>query len=170
MSDSNEDKIPKVEIYNRINRLKLKAGGDAAGGPGKLDQNSIDQANTVIEKMSAKYPIEIKRSLEELNAIWAETKVISFDARGENAAKMSNIANQIKDLAGTFGFDLMEYFGESLRDYILNIDLSQKEQIIIVQAHIDVMQVAYSQNLKHQEHPLGEELKQTVATAIAKYS
>lgn len=164
------EESPKVEIYNRINRLKLKAGGSAGAGPGKLDQNSIDRADAVIQKMSEKYPLEIKRSLDELNALWSETKVIAFDARRENASKISNVANQIKDLAGTFGFDLMEYFGESLRDYILDVDLSQKEQVIIVQAHVDVMLVAYTQNLVHQEHPLGEELKKTVAAAIAKYS
>lgn len=166
----NEDNNQKVEIYNRINRLKIKAGGSLKGGPGKLDQNSIDRADAVIQKMSDMYPNEIKKSLHDLDRIWEETKTISFDARGENARKISNIANQIKDLAGTFGFDLMAYFGESLRDYILDIDLSQKEQITIVQAHVDVMQVAYSQNLKTQEHPLAEELKKTVATAIAKYS
>jgi hypothetical protein len=165
-----EEQHPKVEVYNRINRLKIKAGGSLKGGPGKLDPNTIDRANAVIQKMSDLYPTEIKKSLDELNTVWDETKGQSFDARSSNARKISNLANQIKDLAGTFGFDLMEYFGESLRDYILDIDLSQKEQIIIVQAHVDVMQVAYTQNLKSQEHPLGEELKKTVAAAIAKYS
>ncbi len=164
------DEKPKVEIYNRINRLKIKAGGSAKGGPGKLDPNAVDRANAVIQKMSERYPAEIKKSLAALDSLWDTTKVMSFDARGDNAREISNIANQIKDLAGTFGFDLMEYFGESLRDYILDIDLSQKEQIIIVQAHVDVMQVAYNQNLKSQEHPLADELKKTVAAAIAKYS
>ncbi len=160
----------KVEIYNRVNRLKIKAGGTHGSGPGKFDVQAIDRANAVIQKMSDMYPVEIKKSLDELNAIWAEIQTLPEGSRTEKATLMSNTANQIKDLAGTFGFDLMEYFGESLRDYILNIDLSLKEQILIVQAHIDVMQVAYAQNLKHQEHPLGEELKKTVATAIAKYS
>lgn len=166
---SEDNKAPKVEIYNRINRLKLKAGGSATGGPGKLDPSTIDRANTVIQKMSEMYPDEIKKSLEELDTLWSETKVLAFDHRAENARRISNVANQIKDLAGTFGFDLMEYFGESLRDYILDVDLSKKEQIIIGQAHVDVMMVAYKQNLKHQEHPLAEELKKTVAAAIEKY-
>lgn len=161
---------PKVEIYTRINRLKMKAGGAIGAGPGKIDTKSIDSAHSVIQKMAEKYPNEIKRSIENLEKIWAETKAMEPDQRSENARAISNFANQIKDLAGTFGFDLMEYFGESLRDYVLNVDLSHKEQIIIVQAHVDVMQVAYSQNLKHQEHPLGEELKKTVAAAITKYS
>lgn len=164
------DETAKVEIYNRVNRLKIKAGGAPGSGPGKLDTQSIDRANAVIQKMSDLYPVEIKKSLDELNLVWGEVQALPAAQRRDAAQKMSNTANQIKDLAGTFGFDLMEYFGESLRDYILNIDLSLPEQIIIVQAHIDVMQVAYSQNLKNQEHPLGEELKKTVAAAIAKYS
>lgn len=166
---SEDSKAPKVEIYNRINRLKIKAGGSATGGPGKLDPGSIDRANSVIQKMSEMYPNEIKKSLDELDVLWGETTKLAFDHRLENARKVSNIANQIKDLAGTFGFDLMEYFAESLRDYILDVDLSKKEQIIIVQAHVDVMLVAYKQNLKHQEHPLADELKKTVAAAIERY-
>lgn len=165
-----EDKKPKVEIYKRINRLKIKAGATGADAAGIFDPTAIERANAVIEEMSTLYPAEIKKSLDELNGLWKNTKVTSFDERSVNARKISNIANQIKDLAGTFQFDLMEYFGESLRDYILDIDLSQKEQITIVQAHIDMMQVAYSQNLKSKEHPLAQELKETLAAAIAKYS
>ena len=167
---SEETSSKKVEIYNRINRLKIKAGGSLSGGPGKLDPSSIDRANAVIQKMSEMYPDEIKKCLDDLEGIWVKTKATDSAGRAADAGHMSNLANQIKDLAGTFGYDLMEYFGESLRDYILSVDLSQKEQVIIVQAHVDVMQVAYSQNLKHQAHPLAEELKKTVSAAIAKYS
>lgn len=168
MSDQ-EDEHPSVEIFTRVNRLKMKAGGTIGGGAGRLDDRAVERADTVIRKMAAHYPDEIRRILESLNALWGETKAMSEDSRHDNARTLSNMANQIKDLAGVFGFDLMEYFGASLRDYILDIDLSRKEEIIIVQAHIDVMQLAYSQNLKSQDHPLGEELKRTVAAAIEKY-
>jgi hypothetical protein len=161
---------PKVEIYNRVNHLKLKAGGAPSGGSGKFDDEAIRRADAVIRKMSDLYPEEIGKSIGRLERLWAETREMPPQSRAANARLISNTANQIKDLAGTFDFDLMEYFGESLRDYILDIDLSRKEQAIIVQAHVDVMQVAYRQNLKHQKHPLGEELKKTVAAAIQKYS
>lgn len=139
-------------------------------GPGKFDDDAIKRADAVIKKMSDFYPEEIGKRLGHLDRLWAETREMPPQSRAANARLISNAANQIKDLAGTFDFDLMEYFGESLRDYILDIDLSRKEQATIVQAHVDVMQVAYRQNLKHQKHPLGEELKKTVAAAIEKYS
>ncbi|WP_435641146.1 hypothetical protein [Micavibrio aeruginosavorus] len=164
------DDTSKIEIYKRANKLKVKAGGDPKGGPGRFDATAVNRANIVIQKMSDMYPNEIKKSLEELDRLWGETKQMDSGARADHAALMSNTANKIKDLAGTFGYELMSYFGTSLRDYILDTDLSQPEQATIVQAHVDVMQVAYRENLKGMKHPLADELKRVVAEAIAKYS
>jgi hypothetical protein len=165
-----EDEDNTVQIYNRVNRLKMKAGGAIGAGPGRFDPSMVDRGQSVIRHMAGQYEDEIQKSMDVLAALWAETRAQPAGERKENAQKISNLANQIKDLAATFDIDLMEYFGQSLRDYVLNIDLSQDAHVIIVQAHVDVMQVAHKNNLKSQDHPLGEELKKTVAAAIAKYS
>lgn len=171
-SDEMPDNESDVEIFKRVNRLKLKAGGGLNDGPGKIDSAAIEKANTVVQTMASLYPREIKNVLAALDKQWAKIKDLPEDhpERPKHAQKMSNTANQIKDLAGTFGYTLMEYFGESLRDYILETDLSKKQHFIIVQAHIDVMGVAFRENLKDDDGgALGEELKKMVNAAIEKY-
>lgn len=168
---SSEDMEPEVEVVHKLNRLKIKAGGGLTDGPGKLDSGSVERANTVVQNMSSLYPREIKNMLAALDKEWEAIKTSEDKDRAKKVKKMSNTANQVKDLAGTFGYTLMEYFGASLRDYILKTDLSLKEQYTIVQAHIDVMGVAYRENLKNDDGgALGEELKKMVSTAIEKYS
>lgn len=173
MKSSEDNKMgTEVEILHRVNKLKLKAGGGLHDGPGKLDSASVERANSVVQNMSSLYPREIKNMLAALDKEWDQIKSSSNDNdRTKMVKKMSNTANQVKDLAGTFGYTLMEYFGESLRDYIMKTDLSKKEQYTIVQAHIDVMGVAYRENLKNDDGgALGEELKKMVRTAIEKFS
>lgn len=172
---NNSEEAPEdngVEIFKRVNRLKLKAGGGLNDGPGKIDSASIERANTVVQSMASLYPREIKNVLAAMDKQWDKIKGLPEEhpERKKLAEKISNTANQIKDLAGTFGYTLMEYFGESLRDYILETDLSKKQHFIIVQAHIDVMGVAYRENLKDDDGgPIAEELKKMVNAAIDKY-
>ena len=171
--DSSERKHdPEVEVFKRVNRLKIKAGGGLNDGPGKIDTSSIERANSVVTTMASLYPREIKNVLAALDKQWGKIKDLEegHPERTKMAEKISNTANQIKDLAGTFGYTLMEYFGESLRDYILQTDLSKKQHFVIVQAHIDVMTVAFKQNLKDDDGgPVAEELKKMVNAAINKY-
>jgi len=161
-----------VEMFKRVNKLKLKAGGGLNDGPGQIDQGSVDRANSVVMTMESLYPREIKNVITALNKEWDQMKALSEDDdKSKLKEKISNTANQIKDLAGTFGYDLMEYFGESLRDYILSTDFSRKEHFVIVQAHIDVIWVAYRENLKHDDGgPVANELKETIRVAIDKYA
>lgn len=173
----NTEKEPEVqefsvEMFKRVNKLKLKAGGDTHAGPGKLDAGAVDKANTVVRNMASLYPREIKNMLDALQREWTDIQALGEDdERDQIIEKFSNTANQIKDLASTFGYTLMQYFGESLRDYILKTDLAKKQQYVIVQAHIDVMWVAYRENLVNDDGgPIANELKKMVQTAIEKFN
>jgi len=170
MSSSDED--PEVEIYNRVNRLKLKAGAGLNDGPGVIDPNRVERAATVVTDMASLYPKEIKNVLAVLDKEWTQLKELEgVEDRSKLKEKLSNTANQIKDLGMTFGYNLMGYFGESLRDYILKADFTQKEHFIIVQAHLDVMAAAYRENIKDDDGgPMAAELKKMVQTAIEMYT
>jgi hypothetical protein len=172
MSDSSKSKDGKeVEVFHRINRLKIKAGGEAHDGAlGQIDPAAIEKANSVITQAAEMYPMQIRNVLKLLNKAWDETKDKTAEERKDKAERISNLANNVKDLALQFGFEIMGYFGGSLRDYIMRSDLTQPEHVIIVQAHIDVMDVAYREGLKDEESPMAEELKQVIAKAIDKYS
>ena len=168
--NSSKDEDKGVEVYKRVNRLKLKAGGTSGSGAGQIDPGAIEKANTVIQQAASMYPMQIRNVLKALNKAWNETKELEPDKRQKNSEKISNLANNVKDLAAQFGFEIMAYFGDSLRDFIMATDLSKKEHIIIVQAHIDVMDIAYNEGLKDKESELAEELKKVLAEAINKHS
>ena len=168
--DNRDPSSLKIEIFNRVNRLKEKAGGSTGEGAGKFSASSIEKADMVIEDMASLYPKEIENMLGMLGTEWSLLRGgTQEDEKASRIERMSHMSNQIKDLAGTFGYSLMEYFGESLREYILETDLSREEHYTIVQAHIDVMEVAFKQNLKSDGGALGLELKETVKKAIEKY-
>ena len=67
------------------------------------------------------------------------------------------------------GYGLIAYFAESLRDYIARTDLNLKAQVVIIQAHLDAMQMCHRKGFRTDAGPEAEELKKMVKMAIDKY-
>lgn len=166
----------EVVIINRKNRLKEKVVKDTAnasmGAKGTLDKEAIKRAQKVIDDGQDSYKQELKDNLQNLVICWTNIKNLDKDDPEIISSKKDfhRLANHIADVAGTFGFDLMAYFGKSLRDFNDNLRVDDKNHLIIVQAHIDVMLVAFQQNLKSADTPEAKELIKTVSQAIQKYS
>lgn len=170
MSESESDK-GKVEVFHRINRLKLKTGAGVHDGPGFIDVYAVKRAQGAIEKKQSLYPKIVEESLTRLDSAWNDFKAATDDnARKQAMERIYHTANHIKDLASTFSYELMQHFALSLRDFAERIDVNKKEHHIIVQAHHDVMWVVYHENIKDHGGPKAEELKQIVAKAIEKFS
>lgn len=170
MNDSDK-KEEAVEIYHRVNRLKLKTGAGLHDGPGFIDPHAVVRADTIIQKKQSLYPKMVEESLMRLEESWKEFKAASGDeARRESIERIYHTSNHIKDLASTFQYELMQHFALSLREFAERIDLSRKEHLVIVQAHLDVMRVVYQENIKDHGGVKAEELKLIVAKAIEKYS
>jgi hypothetical protein len=168
-TDKEEENGNDVEIFHRINRLKIKAGGEKDGGPGQLDPKSVERAKTVIETKATLYSDEIKNVLTSLSESWKKLRG-SEKADHEELELFYNYANQVKDLAATFSYPLMQHFGLSLRDFAEVVDLTRKEHHTIIQAHIDAMWAVYHGGIKDHGDENAEELKQVVSKAIEKYS
>lgn len=168
MNDSDGDKI---EIFHRVNRLKLKAGASLHDGAGFIDSGAINRAQGIIETKQSLYPKIVEESLRKLEKSWNNFKTASSDElRKSSMEEIYHTANHIKDLASTFNYELMQHFAVSLRDFSECIDLTRQEHHIIVQAHNDVMWVVYNENIKDHGGVKAEELKLIVAKAIEKYS
>lgn len=169
------DQENEVQIIHRKNRLKEKVveAGAASDGPGFLDPEHIARAQAVIDEGAESYQEEIERTLKNLNTAW---KALQSDQDVNTKiyqTKLSDIhryTNHIKDLAATFGFELMDYFACSLRDFSEHIDTRVPAHVRIVNAHIDVMMVVYHENMKDDGGPKAAELKEIVAQAIEKFS
>ncbi len=163
----------KVEIFHRINKLKLKAGAALdEKGVGFLDEKAIKRAQAAIDAKVTEYTDELESMLARLNSTWnsALENAKNPEATKQHASAMHNYANNIKDLAATYDYDLMEYFGHSLRDFCEKVDFSNKAHKTIVQAHIDVMTAAWRKKIKGSDEEMAKELKETLAKAIEQHS
>lgn len=168
MSDSDKsDK--KVEVFHRVNKLKLKAGAHLHDGPGYIDPHAIERAQTVVQKRENLYRNEVEENLKRLSQAWEKLKSADASKIEEGKEELFHYANHIKDLAATYRYELMKDFGQSLRSFCEKIDTDKKEHLAIVQAHIDVMMVAYKQNIKDNGGEQAIELKAMVDKAIEKY-
>lgn len=160
-----------VEIIHRKNRLKEKVieAGQASPSSGFIDPASIKRAQQVIDNGQGIFMEELKKSLDALIILWSNHKKSGKNDPEKNE-EIHRLSNHIKDMAATFGNELMNGFGQSLRDFSDCIDITQKVHITIVQAHIDVMMIAFTRDIRDIKTPEAIELKAVVEQAIQKYA
>ncbi|HEY8191281.1 MAG TPA: hypothetical protein VIG74_02560, partial [Alphaproteobacteria bacterium] len=102
---------------------------------------------------------------------WNELKTEKDSRKAQTFLSwLYNYANNVNDMAETYGYGLMAHFGKSLRDFCEYIDVVNPAHHVIAQAHIDVMKIVYNENIRDHGNPKAEELKMIVAKAIEKYS
>jgi uncharacterized protein YjaZ len=111
------------------------------------------------------------KHLMQLDALWAEMRDMQDnEKRDELSKQIFTVSHEIKDIGSMCGYELIAYFAESLRDYISLAEPSLKAQRVIVQAHIDAMNVTHKRGIKSDGGPIADELKGMVRVAIEKYS
>ncbi len=163
-------KDSKVEVFHRVNKLKLKAGfGLEDDKVGFIDKSAIIRGQMKIDEKEHEYPETVKDILEKLSETWKELKEADQSQRDDLKDKIYNYSNNIKDLTATYKHDLMHHFSLSLRNFCERINLDKKEHQVIVQAHIDVMWITFNEKLKGEVGQKAEELKDIVLQAIKKY-
>lgn len=167
------NELNRVEIIHRRNKLKEKvvaATIDASGtGGGFIDPEAIKRAQAVIDDGQDTFILELKKSLETLTETWGELKKSGQNDK-DAINEIHRLSNHIKDMAGTFSNPLMDDFGGSLRDFSDQIDVSKPEHITIVQAHIDVMWIAFTRDIRDIDAQEAVQLKAVLQQAIEKYS
>lgn len=162
----------KVEIYKLTNRLKGLMGARFQNQKeeGFLAPESIEAADKIIQEMCADCPERIAAHLEKLSTLWGQMKAMEGSPKREEISEqIFTLSHEIKDMGAMCGFALIAYFAESLRDYIGRTDLNLKAQVVIIQAHVDAMQIVHRQGYKAEAGPEAEELKKMVRVAIDKY-
>jgi hypothetical protein len=166
----NHEGEKKVKVHHRANKLKYKAGASQHEGNGYIDPRAIERAQTIVQKREGLYNNEVQDNLERLQAAWDKMKSGEPDNIADGLEELYHYANHIKDISSTYKYDLMQYFGESLRKFSEKIDVTKPVHLVIVQAHIDVMWVTFKENIKGLGDDKAQELMDVVALAIEKYS
>lgn len=161
----------RVAIYKRLNKLKLKAGIPLDEDiDGYIKASDIKNAQLQIDDKEKAYKDEIEEVLIHMDEAWKDTVAANDIQRKKHLDRLYNYANNIKDLAETYNYDLMCHFGLSLRNFCEKINVDNKNHHVIVQAHIDVMWAAFEHNLKGDTNETAQELKKMLAIAIKQNS
>lgn len=160
-----------VEVIPQGNKLKRKIMGSVDEKPGYIDPQAIEKAEELVDGFCLDCEATIESLFAQLKVVWKTMRdTESKEGREKISQEIFLLAHEIKDVAALCKRNLTAYFGESLRDYIEKADIGFKEQMIIVQAHMDAMQAAESCHIKDELDPKAEELKEAVKKAIAQYS
>lgn len=160
----------EVQVVHRINRLKQKVLDESSQeAAGYVDSALIRKAQRVIEGSQALYMKHAKTTLDELAEIWRSLKNKTSSEAAADVQHLGVVSNRLMDMASTYEYDLMSYFAMSLRDFTEKLNLSRQPHHVIVQAHIDVMWIAYNEKLKGEKGKKAEELKTIVNKAIEKF-
>lgn len=172
---NNEDpKSMKIEMYKVENYLLNKAGSRLEPGQsGEIDKEGIEKADKMIEALCKQCIGTLSTHIEEIGKLWGQMRDMpESEARIQTSQKIFTLAHEVKDIGALCGYDLAAYFAESLRDYIDRTELSLKAQTVIIQAHVDALQVVSTRKIKKTEEagPVAEELKKMVKIAVDKYS
>lgn len=167
MGKTAENKKNDVEIFKRINKLKLKAGAGEDTGAGFIDPKAIKNAQNSIDDKNELYSKEVGTLLKEIDKVWG---MVLSDDSDDYITALYHKSNHIKDLAETFDYELMRHFGHSLREFIEKLDTGKRAHQTIVRAHIDAMWVVYHEKISEKDDQKAVELKSMVLKAIEKHS
>ena len=157
-----------IKIIHRKNRLKAKiTGAESSEGNGSIAPELIAKAQAVIDNSGELYKKELAETLHKLISSWNELKQSGDD---KYRRELNRYANHIKDIAGTYQYDIMAHFGRSLCEFSDKLAVEKLEHQTIVQAHIDVITIAFQKDLKDADTPQAQELKDMVSQAINKHA
>ncbi len=159
-----------IQVIRVTNFLKRKLGITFEDAEGEIPPDKVAEAEKCIKDCAGHAAEKMGEFIELVIQDW--NKMRDMDLGDERTRIAQNIyinAHEIHDLAGLCGHDLCAYFGERLRDYIGQTDLSVNAQRVISQALVDAIQVVHMKEIKEIDDPSATELKAMVQKAIDKY-
>ena len=159
-----------VKIFHRINRLREKAGGSRhEGGNARLSRKVMDQARLVIAQEASEYPEKAADDLDLLIAITSELMDATPEKQPKILDRLSKAANTIQSFGATFEYKLLTVFGRSLRRYTETIKNADSNQLTLIQAHVDAINVVITQKITGDGGEVGKALISDIQVALEKY-
>lgn len=167
-----DNKKLRIEVYKLTNFLKerLSPGGKKNNQEGEIASEKIAESDELIAALCVNCLDTVGEHFDTISELWKKMRDMPQSAERQALSDQIFVqAHEIKDIASLCGYTLCAYFAESLRDYISETSLNLSGQRVIIQAHIDAMNIVYKQKLKEDGGAAAEELKKMVKIAIEKY-
>lgn len=173
MTDKNPPlKKLRIEVYKLTNYLKqkLSPSGGKNTQEGEISPDKVSECDALIQSMCFDYLKVADNHISKISELWKKMRDMpQSDERHKISDQIFVEAHEIKDIASLCGYTLCAHFAESLRDYIAEVSLNLSGQRVIIQAHIDALNIVHKQKLKEDGGAAAEELKRMVKIAIEKY-
>lgn len=156
----------RIEVFHRLNRLKLKAGGSLHGGPGRFDARELARAQAAVQAHAPKFPPEAAGLIAKMIDAYMGASELPAAERGPAMSRIGRFANELQSLGGMFDYPLVTRFGRSLRDFAEKLDDATTPQMTIVRAHIDALDVVMRGRMTGDGGEVGAELTRELERAM----
>lgn len=138
------------------------------GGPGAVDEATLDRAEKVIESMSDDYLKWAKDDLSKLAKAFAALKAGGGDTAKQLDAIFS-VSHDIKGQGGSFDFQLMTIIGNQLCRFIEGLKGSAgPADVELIELHVNALQLVMAQKLKKDGGAIGQKLLSGLEQVIEK--
>lgn len=157
----------QVRYYRFQNRLKEKAGGAGARGDGGISPDILEEAQKALEKMAEDYPDWVSKLIARLYGQHRRCVDTPEQRRGYYY-EINQIAHDMRGQGGTFGYDLISIFADSLYDFTLRSAGMTDDHVEIIKSHIDAMNAVIKERVKGDGGEVGAAISEGLKQAIAK--
>lgn len=149
------------QLIQPPNNLRLKVGGRL----GAIDPSAIAKAEAALKSLSGNFAQWLQDEVTKL-----ETARQRVRAEGANAETMESLylrAHDLKGLGATYEFPLITRIAGSLCRLIDDKEKRISAPMALVDAHIDAVKAAIRDNIKTDDHPVGQVLVTELERRVA---
>lgn len=135
------------------NTLRLKVGGSRFGG---IDPSALAKAEAALQSLSSQFDQWLNDELVKLDA--ARAAIQSEGYTQTSAEGLYLRAHDLKGLGATYGYPLITRVAASLCKLTDSEAVRMRAPLFLIDAHIDAIKAIVRDQIKEEEHPVGQAL------------
>ncbi len=120
-----------------------------------IDPRLIERAEKIVEEMGKGFSDCLGASLSEMQPVFDQTDKGSWDQRRD---RICELAQELRSIAGTFGYPLVTEFCGSLVVYLQSASSNEHRADHIVKMHLDALGVIHRDDVKGDGGDTGRDL------------
>ena len=168
MSDENGSK-PAQNGEVKIMHVQTRFAALASRPNGMSRDEALDRADTFIENIEPKYLEWVERDLAKL------TEVVDLIHKAKSMSKEDyqsayRKSNHIRDLGGTFSYDLITVVADSMSELLFRLGEAERYDQAALVAHMDAFRLVCSSQFKGVKPDAVGDLIGSLQKLVAKYS
>ena len=127
-----------------------------------------EQAQAMVSALKGEYLERVKSELAILEKAVDSIRKGAPEERGGALRTLSHISHEITGQAGTFGFELITTIGNSLCEFVAELDDPTANDLKAIEIHADAIRVVISQKIQGSGGEIGQHLLTGIEAMVAK--